>query len=157
MNENADEFIVTKSHDYTYPEMTKTLGTFKLTVETGGFTDSEIIVMLGENGMGKTTFVKLLAGDLPDAGEDAKLNLAVSLKPQKIAPKFPGSVRMLLIKQIKAAFMHSQFQTDVLKPMNLEPIMDQEVTTLSGGELQRVAIVLALGWFQGCCTKSRFT
>ncbi len=41
--------------------------------------------------------------------------------------------------------MHPQFQTDVLKPMSLEAIMDQEVTTLSGGELQRVAIVLALG------------
>ena len=29
--------------------------------------------------------------------------------------------------------------------MNLEPIMDQDVQTLSGGELQRVAIVLVLG------------
>ena len=52
---------------------------------------------------------------------------------------------MLLLKQIKQAFMHPQFQTDVLKPMNLDPIIDQEVKTLSGGELQRVAIVLALG------------
>ena len=52
---------------------------------------------------------------------------------------------MLLLKRIKAAFMHPQFNTDVLKPMNLEPIMDQDVKTLSGGELQRVAIVLALG------------
>jgi ATP-binding cassette subfamily E protein 1 len=52
---------------------------------------------------------------------------------------------MLLIKMIKAAFMHPQFQTDVLKPMSLENIMDQDVKTLSGGELQRVAIVLALG------------
>lgn len=41
--------------------------------------------------------------------------------------------------------MHPQFQTDVLKPMNLDNIIDQEVQTLSGGELQRVAIVLALG------------
>lgn len=29
--------------------------------------------------------------------------------------------------------------------MNLEPIMDQDVQTLSGGELQRVAICLVLG------------
>lgn len=145
MMENADEFIVQKSKAYSYPDMTKTLGTFKLTIEGGKFTDSEIIVMLGENGMGKTTFVKLLAGDVPDAGEDAKMNLSVSLKPQKIAPKFPGTVRMLLLKQIKPAFMHSQFQTDVVKPMTLEGILDQEVLTLSGGELQRVAIVLALG------------
>ena len=124
--------------------MTKTLGGFKLTVSPGSFTDSEIIVMLGENGTGKTTFIRLLAGDTPDEETDRQ-TFSVSLKPQTISPKFPGTVRMLLIKQIKAAFMHPQFQTDVLKPMNLEVIMDQEVKTLSGGELQRVAIVLALG------------
>lgn len=78
MMENADEFIVHKSHNFTYPTMTKTLGSFKLTIEPGGFTDSEIIVMLGENGMGKTTFVRLLAGEPPDQGEEAKLNLSVS-------------------------------------------------------------------------------
>jgi len=33
----------------------------------------------------------------------------------------------------------------VVKPMQLDAVLDQEVTTLSGGELQRVAIVLALG------------
>ncbi|KAJ3560954.1 hypothetical protein NP233_g10502 [Leucocoprinus birnbaumii] len=144
MAETAEEIIAGKTQHYTYPSMTKTLGGFKLTVEGGGFTDSEIIVMLGENGMGKTTFVRLLAGETPD-NETDKQTLSVSLKPQTISPKFPGTVRMLLLKQIKAAFMHPQFQTDVLKPMSLENIMDQEVKTLSGGELQRVAIVLALG------------
>lgn len=144
MVENAEELVLDKTRHYSYPAMTKTNGGFKLTVEGGSFTDSEIIVMLGENGTGKTTFVKLLAGDTPDVATD-KQTLAVSLKPQTISPKFPGSVRMLLLKQIKQAFMHPQFQTDVLKPMNLDNIIDQEVKTLSGGELQRVAIVLALG------------
>lgn len=41
--------------------------------------------------------------------------------------------------------MHPQFNTDVLKPLNLESILDNEVQTLSGGELQRVALVLCLG------------
>lgn len=144
MVETADELIIDKTRHYSYPAMTKTLGGFKLTVEAGSFTDSEIIVMLGENGTGKTTFIRLLAGDTPDVETD-KQALSVSLKPQTISPKFPGTVRMLLLKQIKQAFMHPQFQTDVVKPMNLENIIDQEVKTLSGGELQRVAIVLALG------------
>ena len=144
MVETAEEILVDKTRHYSYPSMTKTLGNFKLTVEEGTFTDSEIIVMLGENGTGKTTFVRLLAGEEPDSPAD-KQNMAVSLKPQTISPKFPGTVRMLLLKQIKAAFMHSQFQSDVVKPMNIENIIDQEVKTLSGGELQRVAIVLALG------------
>ncbi|RDX50526.1 P-loop containing nucleoside triphosphate hydrolase protein [Lentinus brumalis] len=144
MVETAEEVIIDKTRHYSYPSMTKTMGGFKLTVESGSFTDSEIIVMLGENGTGKTTFVKLLAGDMPDEETD-KQTLSVSLKPQAISPSFPGTVRMLLIKRIKAAFMHPQFNTDVIKPMNLDPILDQDVKTLSGGELQRVAIVLALG------------
>ncbi|KAI0915942.1 ABC transporter E member 2, variant 2 [Taiwanofungus camphoratus] len=144
MVETAEEIIIDKTRHYSYPSMSKTLGGFKLTVQGGSFTDSEIIVMLGENGTGKTTFVRLLAGDTPDEETD-KQTLSVSLKPQTIAPQFPGTVRMLLLKRIKAAFMHPQFNTDVIKPMNLEPILDQDVKTLSGGELQRVAIVLALG------------
>lgn len=50
-------------------------GNFELKIGEGQFTDSEIIVMLGENGTGKTTFIRILAGKLmPDEGgktEDA--------------------------------------------------------------------------------------
>jgi len=112
--------------------------------QEGFFTDSEIIVMLGENGTGKTTFVRLLAGDEPDEPADRQC-VAVSLSHRQSRPSSHGTVRMLLLKQIKAAFMHPQFQSDVVKPMNIENILDQEVKTLSGGELQRVAIVLAMG------------
>jgi len=142
--ETGDDLAVEKSRRFQYPAMTKTLGNFKLSVEAGGFTDSEIIVLLGENGTGKTTFVRMLAGKLAPDDEAHELSFNVSLKPQTIAPKFQGSVRMLLIKQIKQAFLDPQFNTDVIKPMQLEPIMDQEVLNLSGGELQRVAIVLCL-------------
>jgi len=130
-----------------YPAMTKTLGAFTLHVEAGSFSGSEILVMLGENGTGKTTFIKMLAGHLAPDGEAAsqvpKLN--VSYKPQKIAPSFDGTVRELLHKKIREAFIHPQFNTDVMKPMLIERLLDQEVKYLSGGELQRVALVLALG------------
>ena len=141
---------------YSYPDMTKKLvgkpgaPPFKLNVKAGEFSDSQIVVMLGENGTGKTTFIRMLAGLLkPDAApgvpEVEIRGFTVSYKPQKIAPSFEGSVRMLLYAKIKEAYVHPQFTSDVVKPLNLEPIIDQEVKNLSGGELQRVALALCLG------------
>ena len=69
----------------------------------------------------------------------------VSYKPQKISPKFPGSVRQLLHNKIRDSYIHPQFITDVIKPLQMESIYDQEVLNLSGGELQRVALTLCLG------------
>jgi len=143
--ETADDLYADKMRVYKYPSMTKTLGNFKLEIEGGEFTDSEIIVLLGQNGTGKTTFIRMLAGLLKSDSDDQVPELHVSYKPQKISPKFPNTVRMLLLKKIKSMFMHPQFQTDVVKPLNIEKILDQNVQTLSGGELQRVAIVLCLG------------
>mmetsp|Transcript_14412 Transcript_14412/g.18697 ORF Transcript_14412/g.18697 Transcript_14412/m.18697 type:complete len:642 (-) Transcript_14412:140-2065(-) len=147
---------------YNYPSMTKTMSSpgttpFTLHVTAGDFVDSEIIVLLGENGTGKTTFIRMLAGLLKcdeqvaaeAAGEDASdfgvPELNVSYKPQKIAPKFQGSVRQLLHKRIRDAYVHPQFISDVMRPMKIDPVIDQEVQHLSGGELQRVAMALALG------------
>jgi ATP-binding cassette subfamily E protein 1 len=133
-----------------YPKLDKMMGTFKLEIKAGDFADSEIIVMLGQNGTGKTTFIRMLAGYLkPDnefgEDEDGLPELHVSYKPQTISAKFEGSVKDLLLMKIRDAFMHPQFQTDVTKPMLIDAIADHEVQTLSGGELQRVALVLALG------------
>ncbi len=145
LSEGTEELIVDKSRSFFYPSMEKTLGEFKISIERGDFTDSEIIVMMGENGTGKTTFCLTLAGHLkPDGGVEVP-QLNVSLKPQKISPKFSGTVRQLFFKRIRAMFLHPQFQTDVCKPLKLDDIIDQEVQHLSGGELQRVAIILALG------------
>ncbi|CAI4058111.1 hypothetical protein SKDZ_04G3160 [Saccharomyces kudriavzevii ZP591] len=141
--EELQEDTVTRA--FTYPGLRKTQGDFVLNVEEGEFSDSEILVMMGENGTGKTTLIKLLAGALkPDEGQDIS-RLNVSMKPQKIAPKFPGTVRQLFFKKIRGQFLSPQFQTDVVKPLRIDDIIDQEVQHLSGGELQRVAIVLALG------------
>jgi len=148
---------------YSYPSMTKTQtrgkSKFILHVKEGLFTDSEIIVLLGENGTGKTTFVRMLAG-LLKSDEQVKLeadgfdyeaskagapDLNVSYKPQKISPKFQGTVRELLHKRCRDAYIHPQFISDVMKPLNIEGIIDTGVQAISGGELQRLAITLALG------------
>jgi ATP-binding cassette subfamily E protein 1 len=159
--EGGDKNDVMKN--YSYPSMTKTQeregSKFILHIDAGEFTDSEIIVLLGENGTGKTTFVRMLAG-LLKSDEQVKLeeegleweasqagvpDLNVSYKPQKISPKFQGTVRQLLHKRIRESYIHPQFISDVMKPLVMDNIIDNGVQTLSGGELQRLAIVLALG------------
>ncbi|CAD7976214.1 unnamed protein product [Amoebophrya sp. A25] len=153
---SADETAQVKErmHNIPYPDLKKKMGdgqrAFELTVEAGNFCDSEIIVMLGQNGTGKTTFIRMLAGliksDEIEGEEQEQLpKMNVSYKPQTITAKFQGTVEQLLMGKVRESMLHPQFQSDVVKPMLIEQIKDQEVQNLSGGELQRVAIVLSLG------------
>ncbi|XP_029154984.1 ABC transporter E family member 2-like [Nylanderia fulva] len=138
---------------YEYEEMVKTWKDrstekrgFELQIERGSFNNSEIILFLGENGMGKTTMVGLISGVIQSDDESKKFpEMTVSLKPQKILPKFKGTVRELFMSKIRPSFTSHAFLTEVVKPLNIEYIFDQPVTNLSGGELQRVAIILCLG------------
>ena len=60
--EEIKEKEILKNTNYDYPDMIKTLGNFKINISAGRFNASEIIVMLGQNGTGKTTMIKILAG-----------------------------------------------------------------------------------------------
>ncbi|KAM0675532.1 ATP-binding cassette sub- E member 1 [Gurleya vavrai] len=119
---------------------------FKLSIKEGYFSRSEIIVFLGENGMGKTTFVGIIAGLIkPDCEDSFFPQMTVSVKPQKILPKFTGTVRDLFMCKIRASFLDSFFNNEVIKPLNIDYLLNSNVNLLSGGELQRVAIVMCLG------------
>ena len=87
----------------------------------------------------------MLAGVLkPDDQTIEMPRLNVSYKPQTIAPKFEGTVKDLLYTKLGNAWESALFKTEVLVPLDIESLLDNEVQTLSGGELQRTAIVLAL-------------
>eukprot|EP01130_Rhizamoeba_saxonica_P009749 TRINITY_DN3978_c0_g1_i1.p1 TRINITY_DN3978_c0_g1~~TRINITY_DN3978_c0_g1_i1.p1 ORF type:complete len:607 (-),score=158.38 TRINITY_DN3978_c0_g1_i1:37-1857(-) len=131
--------------NYDYPDLHKTMGDFTLHVETGEFTDSEIIVLLGENGTGKTTFIKLLAGILKPDNDETMPPLNISYKPQTVSPNFNGTVRMMLQKKLGRSWTQPQFTSDVVKPLQIPKLLDQMVKHLSGGEIQRVALCLTLG------------
>lgn len=135
-----------ESRNYSYPSMDLTLGSFHLHVEKGKFRQGEIIVILGRNGVGKTTFVRLLSRlQQPDRSDYEIPQLSVSYKPQSIKPHWEGTVKELFEKRIPTAINHPLFKDMVLNKLNLDVIIDRKVKKLSGGEVQRVAIALALG------------
>lgn len=122
----------------------KTFKEFKLVAEPGEIRRGEIIGILGPNGIGKTTFVKILAG-LEEADKKQKFGeLMVSYKPQYIAPEYEGTVQELLMDIAKDAFTSSWYKTEILGPLKLNLLLDRRVMELSGGELQKVAIAACL-------------
>lgn len=130
---------------FSYPTFEKKFdSSFHLTVEQGVYNNSQITVLLAENGMGKTTFMRLLCGlETSDSEQVPKLNIAY--KPQKIAPTSKGTVYSLLQSKIPHNINDTIFINTILKPLHILELYDQLVSTLSGGELQRVAIALVLG------------
>ncbi len=128
----------------TYENLSMEYSTFKLDIEQGIIYQSEIVGIVGSNAIGKTTFVKMLAGVIePKIGKIEK-EIKISYKPQYISPDFEGTVRKFFEQFSPNLFNSSFYKGEIFEPMNLKYLLDKDVKTLSGGELQRVAIANCL-------------
>ena len=128
-----------------FPALTKRFKTFTLHVSAGVIKKGEVVGAVGPNATGKTTFVKLLAGEIEPTSGKLTSEAMVSYKPQYIKPEFDGTVREMLAASIGRDFESGFFQAEVAHPLTLKYLMEKNVDTLSGGELQRVAIAECLG------------
>ncbi|PSQ17672.1 ribosome biogenesis/translation initiation ATPase RLI [Halobacteriales archaeon QS_8_69_26] len=126
-----------------YPDLTYSYGpdAFELAVESGAIRDNEVLGIVGPNGIGKSTFAEILAGNIQPDG--FSLDLDVSYKPQYIEIDQPMRVDAFL-SSITDDFGTSYWTTEIAQPLELERIMEQNLTDLSGGERQRVAIAACL-------------
>jgi len=129
-----------------WSEIKKSLGEFEFQAVPGEVKRGEVVGIFGPNGIGKTTFVKILAGiDEADSGEtSAEEGLKVSYKPQYISPQYSGTVEELLKETAEKELQTSLYHSQILQPLKMQLLLDREVTELSGGELQRVAIAACL-------------
>ena len=117
---------------------------FKLTTSPGEIKRGEIIGILGANGTGKTTFVKILAGiEEPEDGKKFG-QLKVSYKPQYISAEYQGTVHELLASVAKENFTSGWYRSEILLPLRVNSLLDRNVAELSGGELQKIAIAACL-------------
>jgi ATP-binding cassette, sub-family E, member 1 len=124
---------------FVIPEMTKEYESFHLTITGGTVRSGEVLGIVGANGMGKSTFAKLLAGvEIPTTGK-METSLKISYKPQYIKAETSDSVEMYL-RGCTTKFDTSYYQHEIIESLSLEPILQSPVDTLSGGELQRVTI-----------------
>ena len=117
----------------------KKLGKFDLKATEGEVYKKDVIGILGENGIGKTSFVKILAGaDKADKGE-IETEVKVSYKAQYLDSESDEIVAVLLADILK------KYEAQVINPLNIKPLLTKKLNELSGGELQRVSIALCLG------------
>jgi len=117
---------------------------FHLKVEPGAIKIGETVGVVGPNAIGKTTFVKVLAGvQQPTVGK-IDTSFRVSYKPQYISPDFDGTVREMFDATVKDFFESGFFQSEIARPLSLKNLLEKNVMNLSGGELQRVAIASCL-------------
>jgi len=127
-----------------WKQIEKTYEGFKLVAHPGEIRRGEIIGILGPNGIGKTTFIKILAG-IEEADDGQKFGeLKVSYKPQYISAEYVGAVQELLMSVAKESFSSSWYKTEILQPLGVNLLLDRNVDELSGGELQKVAIAACL-------------
>ena len=123
-----------------YGSFTKKYSSFVLEAERGEIRRGEVVGILGPNGIGKTTYIKILAGaEVPTAGA-LDLKLKVSYKPQYLKAEADLAVEGFL-RRISKEFDSSRYQSEFVKPLGIEKLLEQPMDELSGGELQRVAIV----------------
>lgn len=103
--------------------------------------------IIGINGTGKSTFLKILAGELePDAGTRARdPNVQVSYLPQNPEMRDEATVLEQVFLHFPAAFRElNEYEAKAMLNRLGLPDFDQKVGTLSGGQRKRVALAAAL-------------
>ena len=121
-----------------WSNISKKLGNFSLKAEKGTIGKGEVIGILGENGIGKTTFARILAGEIKKDTGNLNENVTVSYKPQYLESN----------DELVMAFLQDAingYASQIINPLNIKPLLLKKLNELSGGELQRVMVAYCLG------------
>ena len=126
-------------------DMEKTLGEFHLKTGKGEVRSAEVVGVVGPNATGKTTMVRMIAGEIePDMGW-CTMDATVSYKQQHVTTDFDGSVQDWLDTELGGRWRSGEFHTQVIRPLQVDQLLELHAKKLSGGELQAVCIAICLG------------
>ena len=128
-----------------FPTLEKQFPKFHLTVGGGALAKGETVGVVGPNATGKTTFVRMLAGVEPPTSGTPPEGVTVSYKPQYLKAPHSGSLReRAAALEGDPQFDAKLLERDLVPGLHLDEILDVALPDLSGGELQRAAVALAL-------------
>jgi ATP-binding cassette subfamily E protein 1 len=127
-----------------YSDLTKSFPSFNLKVAAGKIRRGEIIGIIGANALGKTTFMRMLAGvEKPDSGT-INVGATISYKPQYLNQEYDGDVRSLMHAAYFNSIEGSSVEQQIIIPLGVKKLYEKSVKNLSGGELQKVAVAASL-------------
>ena len=93
---------------------------------------------MGPNGIGKTTFMKMIAGEIKPDNTELTQQVKISYKPQYIS--YTGEKT---VQELFEGINLSEIKQTILKPLELEELLEKKAKNLSGGELQRYQLLFA--------------
>ena len=128
-----------------WADLTKSLGSFTFTADKGALHRGEVVGVVGPNGTGKSTMMKILAGLLDYDGGWVDNKPTVSYKPQHIDIDMDCSVQLWLDSELGAKWRSGEFNVNVIKALGVDQLLPKRVKKLSGGERQAVSIAICLG------------
>ena len=134
--EDESETAVICSYDH----VTKRFDNFELDVEPAEFKMGQVVGILGANALGKTTFLKILSGLEPPTSGKINALSKVAYKPQYLSADTETDV-ISYFRSINKDVDTGLIQTQLITPLNLNKLYEKQLKNLSGGELQKVAIV----------------
>jgi len=123
----------------------KTLGDFSFSTNEGALHRGEVVGVVGPNGTGKSTMMKILAGLLEYDNGWVDSKPSVSYKPQHIDVDMDCSVQLWLDSEIGGKWRSGEFNVNVIKALGVDQLLPKRVKKLSGGERQAVSIAICLG------------
>jgi ATP-binding cassette subfamily E protein 1 len=115
---------------------------FELKISQGSVSQGSVVGIIGENGIGKSTFVRSLNEYFKENYYKGR-RLGLALKPQTLSPNFAGTVEELF-KKNPGALDDELYISNVYSPLEVQKLSQKLVAELSGGELQRVAVAYTL-------------